>query len=526
MTLVPIIERELRASARHAFTYYLRAAGVTVALVVSLWFGLMHGFGSTMGGRLFRSLHSTLFCAIWVLVPIMTADCISRERREGTLGLLFMTPLTGADVVIAKGFAHGLRALSLLLAVLPVLTIPFLIGGVSGVEAIMSALIDLGAMCWALSAGLLASASSRVRMRALITAALCAIFFFFLVELLVGWRLSLAVSVAPSVMWPSESSLAFLLGLGFETSAMGAGVVPGFAKVISTAQMLRAMVEVSGLSFFALVLVLLIAGRKTRLAWQDESPSAWKLWLNKVFCTPVIWLSLLKRWMRHKIERNPIGWLEQRTWSGRLVTWGWLAVIIALYSAILGDRNFFNSYRAMQLWLAWLMCGSLAMSAAGSFRRERESGVLELLLVSPLHEEQIILGRLAGLWGQFLPSFALLLSVWTYFQSFTPQVGDSNEPIFFFGLTYFTLPVVGLYFSLYCRALLSAFLATIVVGLLLPMILPLLLARFTSPNFLRLGFHWSGQQVIIQLLVAGVCWLLLDDMLRRRSFPWEKMEAR
>src|SRR5207253_8455609 len=145
---------------RIPFTYYLRTLGVAATLVASVLFGLEQGFGPKLGGRLFASLHFTLFCAIWILVPLLTADCISRERREGTLGLLFLTELRGADIVMAKGLAHGLRALTLWVAVLPVIAIPFMLGGLSVTEILLSLLVDLSAMCWALAAGLLASTGS------------------------------------------------------------------------------------------------------------------------------------------------------------------------------------------------------------------------------------------------------------------------------------------------------------------------------------------------------------------------------
>src|SRR5436853_4524783 len=139
MTVFPVITRELRASARHAFTYNLRALGVAALLLASLFFGINYGFTPSMGSQLFASLHLTLFLAIWVLVPLLTADCISRERREGTLGLLFLTCLKASGIVYAKGMAHGLRALTLWLAVLPVVTIPFLLGGVSWSDVLLSA---------------------------------------------------------------------------------------------------------------------------------------------------------------------------------------------------------------------------------------------------------------------------------------------------------------------------------------------------------------------------------------------------
>ena len=138
MIVLPIIERELRASARQSFTFSLRALGVAALLLASVVFGMEHGFGPTLGSRLFSSLHFTLLCAIWVLAPMLTADCISRERREGTLGLLFLTRLRGTDIVTAKSMAHGLRALTLWLAVLPVLTIPFLLGGVNWIQSLLS----------------------------------------------------------------------------------------------------------------------------------------------------------------------------------------------------------------------------------------------------------------------------------------------------------------------------------------------------------------------------------------------------
>src|ERR1035438_10124324 len=153
MTVLPVIARELRASARQPFTYYLRVLGVAALLLASVLFGLQVGFEPTYGRQLFAALHAALFGAIWLLVPMLTADCISRERREGTLGLLFMTPLKGTDIVVAKGLAHGMRAVTLGMAVGPVLTIPFLLGGVSWIEALLAVVINANAICWALAAG-------------------------------------------------------------------------------------------------------------------------------------------------------------------------------------------------------------------------------------------------------------------------------------------------------------------------------------------------------------------------------------
>src|SRR5215831_11171333 len=142
MILLPVIERELRSAARHSFTYSLRTLGVLAALVVFAMVALQEGLGQGSGSLLFRYLHRTLFFSIWLLVPLLTADCISRERREGTLPLLFLTALKPRDIVYAKVMVHGLRAFTLWLAIVPILTIPFLLGGVSDVEVLASVLVN------------------------------------------------------------------------------------------------------------------------------------------------------------------------------------------------------------------------------------------------------------------------------------------------------------------------------------------------------------------------------------------------
>src|SRR5580658_138597 len=131
MTLLPIFERELRTQSRLAFTYNLRVLGALAVLLAWLLYSYSHPSVHAPGGELFSRLNCALLGSIWVLAPLLCADCISRERREGTVGLLFLTPLRARDVVLAKGLVHGLRAFCLLLTALPVITIAFLLGGVS-----------------------------------------------------------------------------------------------------------------------------------------------------------------------------------------------------------------------------------------------------------------------------------------------------------------------------------------------------------------------------------------------------------
>src|SRR6185295_6386750 len=83
---------------------------------------------------------------------------------------------------------------------------------------------------------------------------------------------------------------------------------------------------------------------------------------------------------------------------------------------------YLHHFQPIQLALAWLLMISVAATASGSFRRERESGVLELLLVSPLNTWQIIGGRTRGMWAQFFPAVALLVGVWLFVATFEQNV--------------------------------------------------------------------------------------------------------
>ncbi len=101
MTVLPIIERELRVQARKPFTYWLRVAGLGLVLLAVGYARAQGNLDLDAGGRLFGFLNSTLFFGIWLFVPLIAADCLSSERREGTLGLLFLTPLTARNIVLA-----------------------------------------------------------------------------------------------------------------------------------------------------------------------------------------------------------------------------------------------------------------------------------------------------------------------------------------------------------------------------------------------------------------------------------------
>ena len=184
---LPVVQRELREGARRPFNYWLRVAGATAAVL------LLYSINQSAGGnqaaeglRLFTGLHEMLLVLICLMVPAMSADCIAREAREGTLGLLFLTPLTAMGVVVGKGLVQAFRAFTLWLAVLPVIIIPFLMGGVTAGDVASAITIEFCVTLLCLAAGILASSLARARNTAFLLAAGFAVWFVCLFGGLLG----------------------------------------------------------------------------------------------------------------------------------------------------------------------------------------------------------------------------------------------------------------------------------------------------------------------------------------------------
>jgi hypothetical protein len=118
MISLPLVERELHLASRRSSTYWMRFAAAGVMIGLAFCMLIIARQKSVQGGKtLFMTLSILLFGYCLFAGVRYTADCLSEERREGTLGLLFLTDLRGYDVVIGKLIANSLYAFYALLAV-------------------------------------------------------------------------------------------------------------------------------------------------------------------------------------------------------------------------------------------------------------------------------------------------------------------------------------------------------------------------------------------------------------------------
>src|SRR5213596_975843 len=167
MTFLPVVDRELRVAARRRGTYWTRllfavvCAGIVGLVLMFAW--AMRGGTSGVGAGLFHFLTLIVLGFSAFAGVFLTADCLSEEKREGTIGLLFLTDLKGYDVVLGKLIATSLNSFYGLLAIFPALAVPVLFGVVTVGVFWRMLLLLANTLFFSLTAGLLVSAISRRR---------------------------------------------------------------------------------------------------------------------------------------------------------------------------------------------------------------------------------------------------------------------------------------------------------------------------------------------------------------------------
>lgn len=411
---LPIVGRELRVAARQKSTYWNRVWAAGLGLVVFFLCGLatMRQPVHIMGQALFYSI-SALAGMICVLAGSSVADSINSEKREGTLGLLFLTNLSGHDVVAGKIAAGSLGAVYRLSAILPVLAITFLLGGVD-----MDAYLRVIAACAStmfLSLAIGVYWSSRVANSWATVLAWLATMAF----LVVGWPFLLWMMVLfmqntiyADMLFTAERAPYFLSLL---TPS------PGFSAVMAVGPQnisgnYRWVFWVSlGVQQVLAWTAYWVACRRTQSIWREQELQLVRRSrgrsLKELLARLFHWL----RWRHLPVrQEEPVAWLVRRSRLGLNVTL--IVFTLATVGYVLGlifeprdwgDDDVFSFVMAlMHIWLLAWMAGE---SSAWIFR-DRHSGAMELILATPLSVKEILKGHFQGINRKLLlPLFWVVL---------------------------------------------------------------------------------------------------------------------
>ena len=188
----------------------------------------------------------------------LTADCLSEEKRNGTLGLLFLTNLRGYQVVLGKMSLGVIQGVLGLMAAVPVLVVPILMGGVDPVLVLRMTGV-FSTLFLSLSVGLACSAMFKSS-KATTGATFGAIFLLNLaVPIVVLILHEFDRSLGRAVEWTAQYSTGAMFVLTLD-GGVGAGRGRGEAFTIS----LWMTLGVTALS-------MLFALWKTGRAWQDRA---------------------------------------------------------------------------------------------------------------------------------------------------------------------------------------------------------------------------------------------------------------
>jgi len=386
MIFLPIVERELRVASRRPVTYWGRmVAGAGGAVLTAWMLVVFSNIGAPNGAILFRGLASLIFVYAAIGGIQVTSDCLSRERRESTLGLLFLTDLTGYDIVAGKIAATTLNMLFTMMAVMPVLAVALLLGAVTKGEVFRGSLVAINLLFFFSSLALAASALCRHANNSM---ALAGVFSTILV---VAWPLAAQFTgiLHPTLRAALVASPAWGCFLALGASYGGLPRSGFWINAIVT-------------QFYSWMFLVFACWTVPR-SWQDANT-------GKIVTRQKAGDFIRRARSRWKLlEENPFLWRASQPEFKRTLVWAALCAATAFWVWL--DRFRFNPIHdvAMLILTGTVLKIWLAAEASWTIAEDRRQGALELLLTTPLSAEQIVGGQRASLWRQFAAPVVMIL---------------------------------------------------------------------------------------------------------------------
>ena len=385
MISLPIVERELGIASRNLGSWLSRWIIALVAVCFGgLWLGMAYSVGGMMKGDVFFAILAWA-CFVYCLLAGLwtTSDTLTREKTDGTLGLLFLTDLRGYDVVLGKMITASLKSFYGVLAVLPVLALPLLMGGVTNDQFWRTAGALLNILIFSLSMGMFFSALSWSSGRAVFWT------FFSL----------FSVTMLPLIhLW-----------LGGTASALNF-VSPGFAMANASAPVIGTPAAGfsghwawlgSGLAVSGMLLVLAswtISHRWRETKLRPQTPSLGERTDGDRLQSSAERQSAI-------LDANPAGWLVWRVRSFRTSRRLLMALMITIGLVLPG----FVVLAGAGIDDLWIFMGSLvwvgsfwirlevARHAVTTIHEAKASGALEQILVTPVDEKEFRRGHFAAM---------------------------------------------------------------------------------------------------------------------------------
>jgi ABC-type transport system involved in cytochrome c biogenesis permease component len=508
--VLPIAERELRVASRRKATYRTRFGSVAVATTIFLAVvAVLQSNGTpsgVLGPQIFRIM--AVVCFLYCLIggARTTADCLSEEKREGTLGLLFLTDLTGRDVVFGKMVASSLNAFYGLLAILPFLGLPLLLGGITGNQFFRMVLVLINTLVFSLAVGVAVSAQSRNERKA-IFATLCGAICVPFIPLLLVYSctsdsnsfIAPYLAVGAGLFTPAFAVAALIM----ETLPMGS-FLPGYVFWVSFAIILA----------ISLLLITVTCRRLPQLWMEKISESGLDAWVTRLETR--FWGSGARIRIRKKLlDINPFYWLAAREPQKPLYVWIFVVLLLVIWvfsytqhQDVLFDfwplvPTIVLVHGMLKLWIISEVTHRLVADV--------RSGSLELLLSSPLQADGIVAGQMLALRRFFTWPLVTLFAI--ELAGFSGHFSWKAILVvqILFAVDFATLHWLGMWLSLTSRSVNQVFAISTSLVMFLPWLI-FLIASFFWSTFLEPQFGaapflakvavWAAISLAIDLFVG------------------------
>jgi ABC-type transport system involved in cytochrome c biogenesis permease component len=465
MISIPILAREAKRAAKRQVIYRFRLGAVVLAVFtagyllrqITRWTS-----SAAIGHDIFQVLVWIGFGFCLLSGVLFSSGLLCQERRDGSLALLFLTHLTGLDVILGKLTAILLITCQVVLALFPVLALCTALGGVSIGEFWRAAAVLLATLSLSLAIGLFVSALNR--------------------------ELSRSVLISFALITIPTAAVGFfdaMLRQSFPGTPVGA-LLPGLVPLITSisdeayAATPGAFQSCLAYQFLFAGCLLLMGGRMLkRLSIQTGPPLSWiGRMIHRRSAIPA-------GERRELLRRNPIYWVSQRHRWRWLTTWTLFCLLIVVWFFAL---EYFQFVPALKVFTIFVMAPflhlllKLAMAAEAVSRLSGScGGELELLLCTPLTSGQIIRGQQRGLMRQFMWPIITMLAVDVGFAvtyGGIPSQPDSTLNvgrllIYTLGISMVidapALATVGMWHGLSCEKIVEALRRTILQVVILPL---------------------------------------------------------
>jgi ABC-type transport system involved in multi-copper enzyme maturation permease subunit len=422
---MPLLARELIEQAARRRTYVLRTlyalavVGLFVVLLVGALDATSAGTLAALGvGKIaFDGLLAAQLVAIYVVVPLMAAGAIAREKEQRSLELLLITGLTPRQIVVQKLLGRSIPVIGFIVLAVPPTALAYTFGGLSPERLALTAVALVVTTLEVAALTLVLSAHSRTTNEALARSYLCIV--------LVPAAIALVGSILGVMLWPlAVVPGVLMLGLVPWLVTFELGLAGGRLLLVVLTCILGGLLWTAGLVRRAetyLVSRLYVPKPRRRGGiFRAFQPSA---------------LNMLRSRRERLVGRGgppgdePITWREvtrtaigtRRGFTGSCILFGLFVVVLGLFSlaVVEAPRRGNTPPAAWITTVLWLIAvPAVALPSVGGVAIERAHRTLDVLLTTPLtgadivHQKSRWAGRMTGFMFVLLAMPLVVQIVW------------------------------------------------------------------------------------------------------------------